>query len=158
MVNAKDIHKYYTKEKEGKLKYKEFKAILDDLITVIVDGMFDNKLWTISSTMGYIHLTKVKRDFTALRLNYKATKDKKQQLIDEGRLPFEEIKDEDGNVIGNNGGEDYRVFFTEDTYYKFKWNRDQVYAEKSYISKASLLYNFNAMRAVKRREKPKDII
>lgn len=47
----------------------------------------------------------------------------KQELIDKGFIPYKAIKDENGKVIGDNGGHKWLIYFTDDFSYWWYWNK-----------------------------------
>ena len=78
----------------------------------------------------------------------------KQRIIDEGGTPYESIKDENGKVIGDNGGEHYFVYLTDDTYYWLNLGHDRKL--KVGINKYKFIpfrsFNYRRQRKIKENE------
>lgn len=50
----------------------------------------------------------------------------KAELIKRGILPYKAIKDEQGNIIGDNGGHKWLMYFTDDFSYWWYWNKNSL--------------------------------
>ena len=85
-------------------------------------------------------------------INFNATMKRKKELIAEGKTPYEPIRDEDGNIIGDNGGEKYFQFFTEDSYFHLS------IGDLRKLEIGEHRYRFNAFRSFmyKRRRRSKE--
>ena len=51
---------------------------------------------------------------------------KKAKLIAEGRLPLEYHKDDHGNIIGDNGGEPWMIYYIDLNVFRFSWWKHRV--------------------------------
>lgn len=77
--------------------------------------------------------------------NWGESKKRKQEIIDAGGTPFESFKDKDGNIIGDNGGEKWVIYCSDDISIRYHWYK-QKYRNKDgsyfYVLDNSINYSF----------------
>lgn len=66
----------------------------------------------------------------------------KQELIDKGFTPYKAIKDEEGNIIGDNGGHKWLIYFTDDYSYWWYWHKNSKTMDKGIWVKNARRYSF----------------
>ena len=49
----------------------------------------------------------------------------KQQIIDEGKIPYQAFRDENGQIVGDNGGLKWFVGYGNDYSYLWRWKRQR---------------------------------
>lgn len=96
-----------------------------------------------------------RRNFERMAAKFGESNKKKQEIIDRGGTPLEYYKDEEGNIIGDNGGEawmiyDVRSFFTQVAFGKGKEGR--VYSKKLNLYKWKTIRSFNRAKEAFERE------
>lgn len=125
-LNTKYFYNIY-KNKGGVVSYQVFKKILDSYFKKVTDACVDEGLGlNFRSNLGflcvhqYIREPKLKENGNiSAFVNWKESNSLKQSIIDKGGIPLEVYKDNKGNIIGNNGGEAWLVYFTNTNF--FKW-------------------------------------
>lgn len=150
---SKDIYKFFT-EKNGKLVDKTtFSSILKAynkafMELVITEGV---KL-SIGGTTGHIQVVKKERRLRggklAMQADFPSSLKIKREIIARGGIPLENYKDDEGNIIGNNGGEPWLVYYTDPYKLKIKWIRHRL------AHKSLRLFKFTAGKLPKREMLP----
>lgn len=125
--NCRDMYRFYRKEK-GTLSYEVFKSIIAEnnkLNSLLIIGGYQ---YEIPHKIGLIHIIRgVRKIFINKNgnvhgaVNWKASNQLKQEIIDRGELPYKAEVDKDLNVISDNGGEKWLVYYTDECYYA--WNK-----------------------------------
>lgn len=110
------------------INYKEFKVIIENMNKKVCIDIIEGKSLKLGYNLGYIYIKEFKRKFKIsengkynTRKNWGESKRRKKQLLSEGRLPIKYYKDETGKIVGNNGGEEWIIYYTEDNILRFSW-------------------------------------
>jgi len=119
MITIKQIHKEYRKE-GGDISWPTFKRILEEFNVGLSDLIVEKGHRFKVSGIGTFRIARRKRRGTS-RVDYNATRLKKKEILARGGTPYEVTeRDENGKILGDNGGERYLVTFTGEDYY-FCW-------------------------------------
>ena len=157
VLKAKDLYDYYKTvvDKKNRLKPIEFRKILQDYFMEVSKELALNKAYPLGKNAGRIAMMHNRRSFTTghLLVDYKKTNLKKKELISLGKTPYVEYKNEDGNKIGDNGGEKYLVYFIEDGFVSFEWKSIYESFTKDSTVLYCNLYKFEPARFNKRLDK-----
>lgn len=121
--DTKFIWKTYYKANGGKLDYATYKAIIaqhnKEIAKLIIEVGFE--YITIHSDIRVVrnkrHIAINEEGNIRGAIDWFASKQLKQKFIEEGKLPYESYKDENGKVTGDNGGEKWLVYRTDEFYY-----------------------------------------
>lgn len=111
--------------KEDVVNRDLYKQVLNQLNIGLEDAILNQGYcYTWGSGIGHIKIIRKERNHRTPVVNWGESNKLKEQLIAEGKLPYKAIKDETGKKIGDNGGEPWFVYFTNDVDYWWGWNRD----------------------------------
>jgi nucleoside-triphosphatase THEP1 len=77
---------------------------------------------TIGGGLGSIQIVSV---FGNDGINWAESLKLKQQIIDEGKVPYQAYRDENGNITGDNGGLKWFVGYGNDYSYIWRWKRQR---------------------------------
>lgn len=123
IYNCKDMYRFYRKEK-GTLSYDTFKSIIaenhKELSKLIIGGYryeIPHKVGLIEIIRGIRRIFINKNGNVHGGVNWKASNQLKQEIIDRGGLLYKAKIDKDLNVISDNGGEKWLVYYTDECYY-----------------------------------------
>ncbi len=134
MINCKQLYKEFLLENTltpEQLPYSVYSAVIEmhnkEVMRLIVE---ENRSYDMGFHLGDIKAVEVPRKIRISKngeyyssVNWKATEQAKETLIKEGKLPYKAIKNEKGEIIGDNGGVRYIVYNISDTSVNFTWNR-----------------------------------
>ena len=56
-------------------------------------------------------------------INWPASHQKKKDIIARGGTPLQMIKDENGKILGDNGGEEWMIYYTDNKSVRLVWRR-----------------------------------
>lgn len=119
MVTTKDI--YQTFDLKDKIEYKLFFKIIDKYNEKIIDSIIEGETFDFGFAIGLLSVIEKERKVHSIK--WKESLEKKQRLIEEGRLPLAKLKDSDNKIIGDNGGEEWMIYNMKDSVLRFYWNR-----------------------------------
>ncbi len=134
MFNLEKQYKEYLKDNEF-IEYSVYRKVIElfnkETIRQIIE---EAKSINMGHGLGSLHVIELDRPIKKSKrtgrlytsIDFNKSRIRKQEIIDKGGLPFEVIKDKNGNEIGDNGGEEWLVFNTSDKIYKFYWKRYRV--------------------------------
>ena len=128
-INTKYIYDKYVL-KGGKMSYPAFKELLFAYNkAMIAECIATGNEWILRGNSGVIKVGKIKRkmkvsEYGTIKaaIDWNASNKLKREIIARGELPYEAIKDEIGNKIGDNGGVEWLVYFTSTYYYSWKYS------------------------------------
>lgn len=112
MYNLPDIYKFY-RDTGGDQEYSVFSAVCQEFNQRIMDevvlkgGKFD-----MGSYMSTISIIRIGRNFRKKRVNWKASLEYKQELLDQGKILYDPATGE---------GEKWFIYYTNDWYCRFYW-------------------------------------
>ncbi len=132
-----DIYKFF-KKKYGKLCTKaQFSEVLKKYNTAFMTlAIEEGHKMSIGGTLGHIEVVKKnrrKRGELCLQPNFPESNRIKAEIIARGGTPYESYRDEDGIVIGNNGGEKWLVYYTDPYWFDIKWMRYKFAGKSHYL-------------------------
>jgi len=134
-----EYYNYYRKNSEThSLDRKEFTIAINFLNTTIVDLVLRGKKVNLPN-LGTLQV--VEKTRRRPMVDFPTTNANKKILLEEGKTIFKQWKDEDGNVVNNNG-EHYLTYFDDTSYYHIVLggNHDKVYNSKG------TRYNFKPVK------------
>ena len=106
---------YKTFPLKHKLTYEEFNEIVKSTMLkargLIVDGE------QIQTPLGVIKVKERKHNFHNPSVNPIATKIKRDKILAEGGTIYKPVRNENGEIVGDNGGEKYLCFSTADSFH-----------------------------------------
>lgn len=112
------------------IPYKKFKQIIELYNDMMMHEILMGNKMHLGQGLGHIYIIELERKIKKSASgnyytypNWNASLTLKQKLIDEGKIPFETIKDKEGNIIGNNGGENWMVYYDDKFICKFYWSK-----------------------------------
>lgn len=131
--NAKVINK---EVKNSIISYKKYSFILKRFNDLLIDKLIEGYKFHPGFNIGAIYIKQKKQSDNAI--NWKASNEKKAELIANGKLPLKKYKDDEGNIIGDNGGEEWIVFRKldgEDFRYLVHWeiNKTKLKNRSNYV-------------------------
>lgn len=133
-VNISVLHERYCNQKKN-VDYKLFKSVIEAVNKSIVDKVIKGESFDMDNNLGSIRVIQKDRVIRTSKngkaytsINWNASLERKAQLVKEGKLPLEYHKDQQGNIIGDNGGVEWQVYNLNETQFKFYWNRCRVKA------------------------------
>lgn len=123
---CKDIYRFY-KINGGKLSYSSFKSIIAEHNKLVSNLIMDTGYhFHIPHFLGIIRIFRTKRHIKINEagnivgaVNWGESNKLKAKLIEEGKTPYETIKDNNGKVISDNGGEKWLVYHVDEFYYNW---------------------------------------
>lgn len=126
VYNCKDIYTYYRKQ-GGTLAYSVFKEIIAEsnkANSQLIIGGFE---YVIPHRIGMLKIVRNERSVKVTEngtlkgaVDWKASNQLKQEIIDRGEIPYESTK-VDGRIVSDNGGTKWLVYRTDSCYYV--WNK-----------------------------------
>lgn len=129
----------------SKVDYKTFCNICDDFNKEIISQIIEGKTFKMGFLLGTIQVIEKDRKYKKSKngvihttRDWIASNKKRQEIIDKGGIPYKAIKDENGMIIGDNGGEKWFIYKTSESTVAFYWNKR---AGKKNDEFAPLLYN-----------------
>jgi hypothetical protein len=118
--------------KEGlcDFSFKQYKEVLKLMNKKCIDEVISGESLHLKNYLGYLYIKKFERDFKLsengeynTRKDWKASLEKRDQLIKEGKTPLKKFKDNVNKIIGDNGGVPWIVYRLESDIYRFCWNK-----------------------------------
>lgn len=110
------------------ISFTDFKTILKHMNKAVSKDIVEGSSLKMGHKLGYIYIKEPDRKFKLsdngkfnTKKNWGASQKKKQGLIDQGKVPLQYYKDEEGKIIGDNGGEEWIVYYTDATFFRFSW-------------------------------------
>lgn len=96
---------------------KEYETIIFAFIDLLKDKILLDQ-YLFCGGIFNLNLTRKPRNFENKRTDFGASKKAKEAVIARGGIPYKSIRNEEGRIIGNNGGESYLIYHTDDSYIK----------------------------------------
>lgn len=96
--------------------------------------------FTLTKGLGVLAVKVVKRHLRKSHIDHHASFQYKKELIEKGLTPLEHYRDSEGNIIGNNGGEEWLVYRTDESYRLCRWIKKWQYVKH----KNAKYYRFKA--------------
>lgn len=116
----------------SRITYTDFKCILEYMNKKSTEEIIGGRTLILPRKLGQLFIKTFKRkpkisnngQFTTKK-NWKASLERKQELIDQGRLPLKYFKDETNKIIGSNEGEPWIIYYSDTNISKFNWGKLQ---------------------------------
>ncbi len=134
---ANKIRKELAVIDSGIITAKVYKAIIKKFNSKILDWLLRGGYLLRVKGLSFIAVRTKENLSTKRRIDWGTSNKRKKAIIERGEIPFQSIKNEAGEIIGNNGGEHWLTYMDKryDTWYY--WNKS-----KSIIVNCSL-YSFS---------------
>lgn len=123
-----DFHKTYL-NRSGKLNKKDFKNVMKTFLKHALNGMLEGKPLNIGYGVGQFKIIKNTR--TNLAINWYESNKYRQQLIDEGKKPYDDE---------SKTGYKWFIYFTDSLYYRFYWDKIKIPDTDAYVVHNILFY------------------
>ena len=133
MINTRVLYNEFIAEnKQFNLDYKTFKDIISrfnkKVISKIIEenGILnmDYKLGSIFVEMFERKIRESKEGEVYTNINWGASNKKKAEIIARGGTPYEVLeRDDNYNIIKDNGGEKWQIYHTDPYCYRFIWTQ-----------------------------------
>lgn len=121
-------HAAYTLSKYSDISFAQFKLIINEMNNRVCDEVVNDKILILSPKLGHLRIRIDNRHITLKEgsklhtgVDHNATRELKKQIISEGKIPFEVIRDEKGKIVGNNGGVEWLVYHTQPIVACWSW-------------------------------------
>lgn len=128
----KNLKRIYEENYHGSLTYKQYRDICNKFNKEVMKMLIEEKESVLlGHFLGSISIIESPIKFSRGSVNgnikgfidWKASNEKKARLIEEGKIPLENYKDEKGKITGNNGGHEWIIYKIVDSIAKFHWRR-----------------------------------
>lgn len=114
---SRDIYSAY-EEEVGKLSYKDFMAVIQEFNIMAMEEIIGGgKYLNMGYHLSTLSIIRIERDFSNPAVNWKATNELKQELLDDG------YTEDDLYSKDNPDGIKYFVYHTDEWYCRFYWRK-----------------------------------
>lgn len=133
-----------------KVSFAQYKDLISNTNKKVVDLVVEGERVRLGQ-LGVLHVEVRERKYNKPTVNILATKKRKAYLESQGILPYKAIKDKDGKIIGDNGGEKFFVYYTDDWYAGVQIGKSRlIYVPATDDGNSPIIYKFDSHRNVKR--------
>jgi len=113
-----ELYNYFVSKHGRLIKVYQFNKILSAFNEAFMkECIHEGGRQNIGGTLGFIQIfrraNKAKGEYR-MRVDFPSSAKIKKEIIAKGGIPFKNEKDEFGNIIGNNGGEKWLVYYTSE--------------------------------------------
>jgi hypothetical protein len=127
----KDIYEEYVEGNEEPVDYELFKNIIYSFNEGVVDLLVEGYEVNLGYQLAALSIVRVKRDPRTQRVDWAASMKLKNELLESGEEIFDSKTGE---------GEKWLVYYTDDKYFRWRWNKEQCRIKNKYV------YRFDAAR------------
>ena len=131
MLNLREQYDIYLNRGGKDIGYTNYRKITElynkEVMRQIIE---EQKSLFMDHDLGSLHVIEIERKpmkskrtgrvYTSIK--WQESLKRKQEIIDNGQVPFEVIKDENGKEIGDNSGVEWLIYNLSDKIYKFYQN------------------------------------
>jgi hypothetical protein len=121
-------------EKGGTLPYSEYREACSAFNEAVADSIVAGKVFNPGHNLGEISVVRIERNYDKPRVDWAESERLKAEILARGGTPRE---------AGEQDGEDWFVYFTDDWFCRFYWNK------KACTISHKTLYSFHATRGHK---------
>jgi len=111
-----NIYDRYQEEEDGDLTYKEFSAACSEFNIAAMERILEGEELNMGHRLSTLSVIRIKRDFKNPNVNWPASFELKEQIIEEGGTPK---SDE------NPDGEEWLVYYDDPWYARFYWQKSR---------------------------------
>ena len=108
------LGKYHKKIRNKDIKLSLYTKILDDTIEALTDKVVQDNDKLSMGGIGTLQIHAEKNKFKRKYIDSASSLKRRKQIIEEGGTPLKCEKDENGKVIGDNGGEPWLMYIAKD--------------------------------------------
>lgn len=134
MINNKQMYLSFLKEEKltkEDVPYSKYAEIIKmHNIEVMNQILLKNKQYDMGYLLGHIQAVEVNRVIKVSKsgnsytsIDWNESNKRKQELINKGQLPLEKIRNEKGEIIGDNGGVEWLIYNLSETKPTFHFSR-----------------------------------
>lgn len=127
-LNLSDLYKVYLKQ-GGLLSYNDYKkvvvAFIEEMMKKIITTGYR---FSMPHYCGQLAVIQLERKYSIKEngnirgaVDWKNSQRVKKEILERGGVPLVNEKDENNNIIGNNGGEEWMCYHTSPTYFSWAW-------------------------------------
>lgn len=110
-----DIYEYYDEELDGELDWKTFRRLCEDFNQAVMeDIILAGGRFNQGSYLSTISILRIERNYKNKQIDWKASYELKEELIEEGEKPYDPETGE---------GENWLVYHTDRWYCRFYWRK-----------------------------------
>lgn len=121
LYSTKDFYSRYRKDTDKLISYNTYKRVVYLWNQLIVKKIMEGFKFEAPHSMGIFEILRCDRNHSVKIPDWGASNKLKEEIIARGDIPLEYYKNEKGEITGDNGGANWIVYFTDDTYLKFNW-------------------------------------
>lgn len=144
--NFEGLYKAYKDEGMGQtISLSLYKLVLREFYKEISKEIL--KGYILETILGKFLIASIKRRIKLSKngniinnINWGESNKKKSQLEQEGKLPLRAERNEEGEITGDNGGEEWLCYFVNDSYFSWLWQKNNWLVNQS-------LYQFRICKA-----------
>lgn len=112
--NTPELYKFYKKE-SGELSKEMFTELCQEFNQRVMDDIIlKGGKFNMGDNLSTLSIGRIERNYSNKQVDWAASKKLKQQLLDEGKKLYDDSTKE---------GEKWLVYFTNDWYCRFYWNK-----------------------------------
>ena len=133
------VTKFNKEVKELGLSNKTYKDIVETFIDKATTAIVERKARLLMPRIGGLGIAYEKNQFKKKCINYSESLKNRQAILKRGDTPLKYEKDNKGNIISDNGGEPWIVYYMNDKIcaWRVKGRRTFHMEDKSFTLKAS---------------------
>ena len=109
-----DVHDKY----DGDLTYKKFREVCEKFNTLAMEEIISGRELHLGFRLSSISVVRIERNYKNPPVDWKATKEYKQELLDDGYT-----EDDFYHPDNNPDGKKYFIYHTDPWYVRFYWNK-----------------------------------
>lgn len=121
LFSIKEMYAKYRRDTKDPIPYNQYKKVIYLWNKLIVEKIMEGYKFKAPYSLGIFEILRCDRNHGRKIKDWGESNKLKQRILDRGGIPLEVFKDEEGNIIGNNGGENWLVYHVDDNYLKFNW-------------------------------------
>lgn len=131
-IKKYNLEKIYSegKEENWDIPLSLYKSVIRDFWKEISKAIL--KGGSLSFGIGQFFIAENKRTIKLSKegniinnINWGASNKRKQELLNQGKIPFEATRDMFNEITGDNGGEPWLIYFTNDSFFSWVWNKNE---------------------------------
>ena len=129
----------HQKSIKDRVSYKDYKRVLDIAMDKICTAIVENNAKLAIPYLGSLGISKEKNKFKRKSVNTAESLKNRNKILERGKIPLKYEKDEQGNIVGDNGGEEWLVYYCNPIIcaWRIDGKRFTVLDNSSYTFKAS---------------------
>lgn len=131
----KTMYEDYQETVDDPLSYEDYREVCELYNIYCMDKIIDGYTVNLGSYLSTLSIIRIERNYSNPAVNWKASNEYKQELIDQGITPYNKETAPDG--------EKWLIYYTDDWYCRFYWNKSQCKVRNKSV------YSFHPTRGLK---------